>query len=156
MQDKIKVKEVKLYEGDLYYNYAIVTLTNGEKFSISGEVSQDGKFIVKKKRGSIGPYEMEFGTVAEKNKICDFYLKSGLIEIEDLGYCKFYSLVEEYENAIADAIIEHGKEFNFDIMVDFEDYPSSSIITSEVDQKEIFKLSPVTEEKTGKVSEKQK
>lgn len=49
-QNRIKVKEITLYDADLYYiYYAIVTLTTGEQFAVQGELDSRGKFIVKKK-----------------------------------------------------------------------------------------------------------
>lgn len=122
MQNQIEVKEIKLYDADLYYNYAIVTLTNGEKFAVNGELDSHGKFIVKKKRGSIIPYEIQLGTLQEHEKSYNCYLKNKLIEIDTVGDFQFYSLIEKYESAIADAIIEHRKGLNFDTVIIFNDY----------------------------------
>ena len=124
MFDLIKVKKIKLYKGDPYFNYAIVILTTGEKFAVLGNLNSSGNlFNVQKKRGSILPYDLRLGTIEEQNKSFDFYFKKKLIEQESCGFMKIVFLEGIYENAIADAILEHKEEMNFDTVITFNDYP---------------------------------
>ena len=124
MQNQVDVKNIELYDGDLYFNNAIVTLTTGEKFVVYGELNSYGIFIVKEKRGSICPYDLKFGTTEEEEKSYEFYFKNNLISLSYIGLFKVYTLDEKYETAIADAIIEHGKDtlINNDTLIIFLDY----------------------------------
>lgn len=56
-------------------------------------------------------------------KIVWFLFKNSLIEIYTVGNLRFYSLIESYESAIADAILDHGRGLYFDTVIVFNDYP---------------------------------
>ena len=43
---------------------------------------------------------------------------------------KIIFLEENYENAIADAILEHKEEMNFDTIITFNDYPPNLTTSS--------------------------
>lgn len=66
---------------------------------------------------------MHLGTTLERERSYDFYLKNQLIEIYAVGNLRFYSLIESYESAIADAILDHGRGLNFNTVIVFNDYP---------------------------------
>ena len=149
MQDKIIVKKIEFYDGYPYFNNVIVTLTTSEKFVVFGETNSYGIFIVKKKRGSICPYDLQFGTVEEQEKSYEFYFKKNLISLSDpLGLFKIYSIDEKFESAIADAIIEHGKDFlsNTDTIIIFLDYhPNLSLLRKTQPEKYKYDQSYITE-----------
>ena len=151
MQDKIRVKKIEFYDRDPYFNNVIVTLTTGEKFVVSGEANSYGIFIVENKRGSICPYNLQFGTVEEKEKAYDYYFKKNLVSLTDsVGVFKFISIDEKYETAIADAIIEHGKDFlsNTDTIIIFLDYhPNLSLLRKTQPEKYKYDQSYITEQK---------
>ena len=134
MQNQVDVKNIELYDGDLYFNNAIVTLTTGEKFVVYGELNSYGIFIVKEKRGSIRSYKIQFGTIEEQQETYNFYLNQNLLEVETLGLIDFYLLNETFENSIADAIIEFEKNLinNTDTMILFYDYSPCSTLISQM------------------------
>ena len=123
-EERIEVKKIKFLKDDPYFNYVSVKLTNGEKFLVMGEIDKFGRFHVKRKRGSILPYYVEIGSDEEQDEAYDYYLQKKLIVTRKVKTFECYSLEENYENAIADAIIIHGKEwrFNLDPIIHFKDY----------------------------------
>ena len=123
-EERIEVKKIKFLPSDPYFNNVIVKLTTGEKFLVLGEIDEFGRFYVKQKRGSIFPYFGEMETDEEQDEVFDYYLKKNRIEIKTMNSFEYYLLEENYESAIANAIILHGDEciFNHDPIVDFMDY----------------------------------
>lgn len=74
---------------------------------------------------------MQFGILEEYQKIYNSYLENKIIEIKTVNGFKIYSLTEKYENAIADAILEHAKSYNIDTVIEFSDYQRPHIPASE-------------------------
>ncbi len=123
MKGEIKVKKIELYDGDIYCRYAIVTLESGDKFSVYGEI-KDLVVLNVEQEDAIMPYYMIFGTDEESEKACSYYLKNGIIKkIKIPGFENdFYKMVDKYELAIKNAIIQYVKTAeDLDILIEFND-----------------------------------
>ena len=107
----------------MYTQYAIVTLENGDKFAVRGELEDNLVDLrVDKRKNSITPYYIEFGSEEEAEEAHKHYLEVGVIrdlKIPDFANINFYEIVEEYECAIADAIIYYSKLHNGDTAIKF-------------------------------------
>lgn len=126
MKGEIKVKKIELYDEDIYSRYAVVTLESGDKFAVSGELENNLVVLnVEHEKNAITPYYIELGSTEEALKAYNYYLKEGIIKkINVSGFTNksFYEMVEKYECAIKNAIIEHAKLNKKDLIIKFNEY----------------------------------
>lgn len=123
MKGEIKVKKIELYDGDIYCRYAIVTLESGDKFSVYGEI-KDLVVLNVEQKNAITPYYISLGTNEEGERAGRYYLENGIIEKVKIPGFKsdFYKMVDKYELAIKNAIIQYVKTAeDLDILIEFND-----------------------------------
>lgn len=123
MKGEIKVKKMELYDEDIYCQHVIVTLESGDKFAVYGEI-KDLVILNVEQKNAITPYYISFGTDEESEKAGKHYLENGIIEkVKIPGFENdFYKMVDKYELAIKNAIIQYVKAAkDLDIIIKFND-----------------------------------